>query len=521
MEGRRVRRSGRGQSNQTLLPLRARRLSNTISCWYCDFKFSMLNEPLFLFGRRHSRYLRSWFAMGVGFSLAALLGVTLILLWELGRILHPYNEESQFINLLSGSLFGFSSGLSGLTISLADIGYLCISTIISVSVHELGHALAAASEGIQMEYIAVFLAVLFPGALVAFNHEILQALPKSAALRIYCAGIWHNAGLCAVCAISLFILPLILYPVYIHGERPMVLNVASTSPLSRYLSSNDVIHSVDGIRINTVQEWLQIATSLTEQEYQGNYSAFKSSGGKGYCVPNSLLEKRIHVQLRGNETTCPNDLIAFVATSCPELKFSGEWQMENIYCLYAKDILKLEKCGDGWTKSSDNRSSCLCSQEESCLAPVLLPGVAWVEITYLRPFMPGCYQFQRTHFLDDKDSDFGDKGCFQSFVFIGDVESLLDSVHMTSYQPRWPTKFGAQFPNVLEKLLMFVFHVSLTLALLNSLPVYFLDGESILELLLQYLRFLSPRKRRVALKCCLLGGTFITTLIIFRVFVSF
>nr|GMC67487.1 membrane-bound transcription factor site-2 protease homolog isoform X1 [Ipomoea batatas] len=330
-----MRRSGRGQSNQTLLPLRApRRLSNTISCWYCDFKFSMLNEPLFLFGRRYSRYryFRSWFSMGVGFSLAALLGVTLILLWEMGKLLHLYNGETQFVTLLSGSLFG---GLSGLTISLADIGYLCISTIVSVSVHELGHALAAASEGIQMEYIAVFLAVLFPGALVAFNDEILQALPKSAALRIYCAGIWHNAG---------------------------VLYVASTSPLSRYLSPNDVIHSVDGIRINTVQEWLQIATSLTMQEYQGNYSSFKTSSGKGYCVPYSLLEKRIHVQLRGNETTCPNDLIAFVATSCPELRLSGDWRMENMYCLYAKDILKLEKCGDGWAKTSDNRSSCLCSQ---------------------------------------------------------------------------------------------------------------------------------------------------------------
>lgn len=44
-----------------------------------------------------------------------------------------------------------------------------------------------------MEYIAVFLAVLFPGALVAFNDELLQALPINATLRIYCAGIWHNA----------------------------------------------------------------------------------------------------------------------------------------------------------------------------------------------------------------------------------------------------------------------------------------------------------------------------------------
>jgi len=49
------------------------------------------------------------------------------------------------------------------------------------------------SEGIQMEYIAVFLAVLFPGALLAFDHVLLQGLSKVSALRIYCAGIWHNA----------------------------------------------------------------------------------------------------------------------------------------------------------------------------------------------------------------------------------------------------------------------------------------------------------------------------------------
>ena len=44
-----------------------------------------------------------------------------------------------------------------------------------------------------MEYIAVFLAVLFPGALVAFDYDLLQALPRLTALRVYCAGIWHNA----------------------------------------------------------------------------------------------------------------------------------------------------------------------------------------------------------------------------------------------------------------------------------------------------------------------------------------
>lgn len=59
------------------------------------------------------------------------------------------------------------------------------------------------SEGIQMEYIAVFLAALFPGALVAFNHELLLALSKVSALRIYCAGVWHNAAVGA-CSSSWF-----------------------------------------------------------------------------------------------------------------------------------------------------------------------------------------------------------------------------------------------------------------------------------------------------------------------------
>lgn len=61
----------------------------------------------------------------------------------------------------------------------------------------IGTPFLVSSEGIQMEYTAVFIAVLFPGALVAFNHELLQALPRIAALRIYCAGIWHNAAVSA------------------------------------------------------------------------------------------------------------------------------------------------------------------------------------------------------------------------------------------------------------------------------------------------------------------------------------
>lgn len=110
------------------------------SCWYCDFKIYALNEPLLRLGRRYSRFFRVWFSVGVGFALASLLGIALGLLYELAqslRVLHCNVE-------LSSLLFGFSPMVSDLTISLADAGYIFLSTLISVSGHEFGHAVAAA-----------------------------------------------------------------------------------------------------------------------------------------------------------------------------------------------------------------------------------------------------------------------------------------------------------------------------------------------------------------------------------------
>ncbi|KAG2408926.1 Membrane-bound transcription factor site-2 protease-like protein [Vigna angularis] len=115
-----------------------------------------------------------------------------ILLWELARTLQLLGGGIKLGNFASTWLFGLPPLVPGLSLSLADVGYACVSTIISVSVHEFGHAVAAtSSEGIQIEYIAIFIAILFPGALVAY--ELFQTVPYWTGLRVYSAGIWHNA----------------------------------------------------------------------------------------------------------------------------------------------------------------------------------------------------------------------------------------------------------------------------------------------------------------------------------------
>ncbi|CAD5328516.1 unnamed protein product [Arabidopsis thaliana] len=478
-------------------------IENEASCCYCDLKISNFNEPIFRLGRRFSGVLKVWFSIGLGFGVASLILVTVFLLLQ-------FHSNPLFSNRLTSAVFGFSPSTR---VSLSGIAYVLVSTVITVSVHELGHALAAASEGIQMEYIAVFIAAIFPGGLVAFDNDVLQSLPSFNALRIYCAGIWHNAVFCALCVFALFLLPVMLSPFYKHGESLTVVDVPSVSPLFGYLSPGDVIVSLDGIQVHKPSEWLELAAILDKENSKTSNGSLYLGGsrrfhhGKGYCVPISLIEEGYKGKMVENQFVCPGDLTAFRTMPC-----SNAAIREVSVCLDAKDIVKLQKCGDGWvtTSDTDNQSDCVCPQGDLCLQAMQSPGVLWTEITYKRTSSQDCSRL---------GLDFNTSNCLGTFVFVGDLIAMSHSVHLTAYQPRWLFNFfGKSFPNILERSLTCTFHVSLALVLLNSLPVYYLDGESILESSLQSFTWLSPRKKKKALQVCLVGGSLLSFLAFFRIF---
>lgn len=110
-------------------------------------------------------------------------------------------------------------------------------------------------------------------------------------------------------------------------------------------------------------------------------------------------------------------------------------------------------------------------QDEACISPPQMLGLSWVEITYSRPFSSKCLQLGRNSVSDSHTSDLVEPKCGGTFVFVGDVISMANSVLLTTYQPRWAFPFATYLPNMLEKILACTFHVSLALALLNSLPV--------------------------------------------------
>ncbi|KAJ0971771.1 hypothetical protein J5N97_019730 [Dioscorea zingiberensis] len=485
MARRRVGRSVRSQS-QTLLPLRTRhRLPNSLTCWFCDFKIYAFNDWLFSFGWRHARFLKVWFAIGVAFSFVALIGSIMLLLWEFAGIFHFRGEMFEQDHLSVSWLFGTSSLVPGLSLSFMDTSIIFFCTLFSVAIHELGHAIAATSAGLQIEYIAIFLAIVFPGALVAFNYDLLQSLPYFANLRIYCAGIWLNAVCCAVCGLVMLCLPLLLSPLYVHDEGPMVLEVPLMSPLSGYLSRGDVILSVDGANISNSYEWIKKMQEADSQKLHVPYSlqdlhpSQAVNHGKGYCVPNSLVEGSMTL-LVDDQFSCPDELAAFTRLACynsssltgNSSEGSEKIEMETKHCFNAKDVVRLKKCGDGWLMA--DTSSCACSEEESCMSPVLTPSMSWVEISYSSPYSSECSKLSKMSQVQSTES--GSRPCGGTFVFVGDILSMAYSLQLSSYRPRTPFMiFSAYMPMVFEKILACTFRVSATLSFLNSLPVFFLD----------------------------------------------
>lgn len=195
------------------------------------------------------------------------------------------------------------------------------------------------------------------------------------------------------------LLPVVLYPLYMSGDGLTVMGVPQVSPLSGYLSVHDVILSVDGLNIRRTDDWMKMLDQgtiekISSREFLGGSQSYGATiSGKGYCVPNSWLDASKNLWQINDKLACPDELTVFGKFSCNgSVTFSetdrgsDKKEAESKYCLIAKDVVKLKKCGNGWRGTKDDESNCTCLEDEYCLVPVLPPGFSWIEISYARPY---------------------------------------------------------------------------------------------------------------------------------------
>jgi S2P endopeptidase len=181
-------------------------------------KGACLNRPMNNLNPMYFRILRGWFNCGVCLGIALMLLAPLVLGCSLfgvavaslpwlsegpraspGILLPVYNgnEESRVLNPL----------IPGVTIPGFHIVYLFVVLLVSGVFHELGHALAASAESVRIESFGGFLMIFYPGAFVELHSGLLAAVRPWQQLRIFCAGIWHNAVIVIAAAMLLSYLP--------------------------------------------------------------------------------------------------------------------------------------------------------------------------------------------------------------------------------------------------------------------------------------------------------------------------
>eukprot|EP00850_Spirogloea_muscicola_P007687 SM000039S14517 [mRNA] locus=s39:563761:566662:- [translate_table: standard] len=250
-----------------------------------------LNGWVYAVGSRHKWLLRAWYIAGSVAGVLAMIGIMLGLLWEIVWSL-PAPPTSQSGASPAPPARIFTPVIPGVTLPWGEMGYMWWAMASSMAVHEVGHGLAAASEGVRMQHVAVFVALVFPGALVALSADQLELLPPTKALRIYCAGVWHNlvqkhasgTWLIKQEASSLLRLP-------VTGIAWMqVVSVPKGSPMAGHLESGDLVTAVDGIAITSGEAWLRCLTAHQEQQHvDGVRTPANESSALGYCVPASLL----------------------------------------------------------------------------------------------------------------------------------------------------------------------------------------------------------------------------------------
>lgn len=393
-----------------------------------------------------------------------------------------------------------------------------------------GFLLIHHSEGVHIEYIAVFLACLVPGALVALNDDSLRLLSPLRALRIYCAGIWHNGLCCVGCCLLLVLLPVMLRPLYVYSKNPLVLSVSAKSRLAGHLHPGNSILEVDGVQLQNPEDWAQHLHSLhfqelshlsntTEVNRPGNDSVWEESqsiGTKGFCMP---IQNLTGNENRMSGSACSDDELLFLKLPCASTILTGyEGKASNsvpqtTFCLKAIDVVEYPTCGKS-PRLQFTSDLCNCSEKAICLGPVLHEGEMLITI--------------KIRSLEECPSEItasriaSGGACERSIIFVGDPRAIIYALHLTNYWPRHISLFGIAslslgqwLPDMVEKLLTYTLCISAAMVLLNGAPVFYLDGEAVLQTWLSLSRaYVHPRKRRQILHIVLTVGSILLVIIV-------
>uniref|UniRef100_A0A668A4I8 Membrane-bound transcription factor site-2 protease n=1 Tax=Myripristis murdjan TaxID=586833 RepID=A0A668A4I8_9TELE len=451
-----------------------------LSPFHVRWQTTMFNRLFAYCARINPHALFLWFSSGLVFGVIAMLGSVLLLIRTLQQTLAQMTTDnpriavgvcvlvesvSQCECLRQSFLFLVSLmrlQVPGVNLPTSQLAYFFIALLLSGVIHELGHAVAALREQVRVNGFGMFVFVVYPGAFVDLFTTHLNLISPTQQLRIFCAGVWHNFVLCVAALAFLFLLPLFLFPMYSTGAGALVIEVVQGSSADgpRGLSVGDIVTGLEDCPVRGVEDWAHCLSHLSHTPQTG------------YCSPSPpfillLFLLRLFVafkRLDGTMDCCSNNSLTDLCFSY--IKPQNRNIKEREYA-----CMPVRKMVTG-TRVCRSDEDCITHSHAAsvCVTPSLENQTRFIRVTHP----------PNTHML-----------------FVGYPPHLQYAVSLTNFVPR----FGflhQDLPVFLETFCKYVVSLSGALAVVNSVPCFALDGQWMLNALLEatLVNVVTDRQRR-------------------------
>ncbi|XP_076375774.1 membrane-bound transcription factor site-2 protease [Megalopta genalis] len=416
-----------------------------------------LNRRIRKWGITYSKFWSAWFNAGVIVTIILLPLCTIAILkmtfniWM--KIYGPTHDNNNINNDLT-----LEPMLPGINMPLSEVGYFIFTLVLCCIVHELGHALAAAREGVQVFGVGILVIFIIPVAYVYLSIVQLRSLPIKNQLRVTCAGIWHNVVLTTVTATILMSSTWLWAPFYLYGNGVYVKTILPNSSLlgPAGLSEQDIIYKINDCYVRHSEDWTDCILNTTSQP------------ALGYCVKQSLIQEY--------DESIPSRPKANGVVNCctSDSEASGSLCFEYIEGPQAAPLhLPPHSCLP--VRIITNQSQNYCHASNQCV---------FHDTHCLKPSLDNVSKIVQIRRREGKD-----------VLFFGLPADIYHTVDVSDWIPKY-TFLNPKLPETVVILCKYITMFSAGLTVVNVLPCFFLDGQYIMDAFVCYtLKYTRQNKR--------------------------
>eukprot|EP00475_Leptophrys_vorax_P010642 TRINITY_DN17234_c0_g1_i1.p1 TRINITY_DN17234_c0_g1~~TRINITY_DN17234_c0_g1_i1.p1 ORF type:complete len:481 (+),score=84.68 TRINITY_DN17234_c0_g1_i1:48-1445(+) len=406
--------------------------SISISCHYGSVPRSLTAESSSSRNKKLRTFLSSWFSLSLPvFAVAMIFGSLLISVSFFRVVVRIFTI---FWRTGEGVSTNLSPNLAvpvipGVTFPIEKLPVLLFAIAVSVTFHELGHAACCYGLRVPVRDFGFFSVCFAFAAYVKIDVASLQWKNLSVVRKacIYASGVWHNFVLYLTCLLALHLVGLS----FDHGKFLRIISVSSESPLHSVVGDFNprqcLLFGINGESVKTIIDFHHVLEiSLHDPTgYCFSFDQWKSFQANSLqCCSQSPLEASSAPE------TAPN---CFVSIS-PELSA----------CFKARKVIgpKAQKCE---IPSAD------CSV---CAVPMFSGEIMRITIIELE-----C-----------------NGQTLEPILYAGHPGDLAFDIRFSSFNCE------SGLADVICEFLNVIMSVSMSIGLLNSLPVFFFDGQQVLSM---------------------------------------